>query len=76
MPLRRTGFRIADSRSPFANREFAGLRTEFGTAVARVKNMKVLTEYGRIAGIYLSFVAFLATEVFLIVGIYRYLGIW
>lgn len=38
--------------------------------------MKVLTEYGRIAGIYLSFVAFLATEVFLIVGIYRYLGIW
>jgi hypothetical protein len=44
-------------------------------AVAICKTMKVLTEYGRVAAVYLSFAGFLATEVFLIVVIYRFLGI-
>jgi len=37
--------------------------------------MKVLAEFGRVATVYLSFVGFLATEVALIVFLYRYLGI-
>lgn len=53
----------------------ATLRFAIGTPPAHFKTMKVLTEYGRIAAVYMSFVGFLATEILLIVAIYRLLGI-
>jgi hypothetical protein len=37
--------------------------------------MKAFAEYGRVAAVYASFIGFLATEVLMIVLVYRYLGI-
>jgi hypothetical protein len=56
-------------------KEFSKIRTEAGTPVANHISMKVLAEFGRLAAVYLSFVGFLATEVALIVVLYRFLGI-